>query len=98
VIDGQRRTADGTMLGWRTTGSARVAGVVPFLISWGDTAHPAASAPRGLRLESLRIEHPDPEPITRTLRTLGTTIPVIQAGRAGLVAHLVGPTGNGVVR
>lgn len=98
VIDGQRRTADGTMLRWQVTGNARVAGVVPFLISWGDTPHPAATAPRGLRLESLRIEHPDPELITRTLRTLGTRIPVIPTERAALVAHLVGPTGSGMLR
>ena len=94
VINGNRRTAEGTTLRWRITSNARTAGVVPFLISWGDTPHPAASAPRGLRLESLRIEHPDPESITGVLRALGTAVPVVRADRAALIAHLVGPTGR----
>lgn len=98
VIEGHRRTADGTTLRWRGTSNARTAGVVPFLISWGDTPHPAASAPRGLRLESLNIEHPDPESIARALRIVGTAVPVIWADHAALVAHIIGPTGGGVLR
>ena len=38
VIDGHRLTPDGTMLRWQATSSARTAGVVLFLISWGNTA------------------------------------------------------------
>jgi len=98
VIEGQRRTVDGTTLRWRLTGNARTAGVIPFLISWGDTPHPAASAPSGLRLESLEIEHPDPESIARTLRILGATVPVIRAGHAALVAKIIGPNGAGQLR
>ena len=98
VIDGHRRTAEGATLRWRITSNARAAGVIPFLISWGETAHPAASVPPGLRLESLCIEHPDPELIARALRTLGTTMPVIRADRAAVVAHVIGPTGGGELR
>jgi len=98
VIDGHRRTADGTTLAWRITSNAQAAGVIPFLISWGDTPHPAASASPGLRLESLHIEHPDPDSITAALRVLGTTVPVIRAHRAALVAHIIGPTGGGRLR
>jgi hypothetical protein len=98
VIDARRRTADGTTLTWRVTSSARTAGVIPFLIGWGDAPHPAASAPVGLRLESLYIEHPHPDSITRALRILGTTAPVIRADRTALVAHIIGPTGGGRLR
>jgi Glyoxalase-like domain len=79
VIDGHRLTPAGTMLRWRISSNARTAGVVSFLISWGDTAHPAASAPSGLRLESLHVEHPDPEWIVRVLRALGTNVDVYKA-------------------
>src|SRR5205085_400833 len=41
IADGQRVTSAGTVLRWRATGSARASGLVPFLISWGDTQHPA---------------------------------------------------------
>jgi hypothetical protein len=68
--------------------------LVPFLISWGSTAHPAASAPSGLRLESLHIEHPDPESIVGVLRALGTDLAVVKAARTGIVARVVGRTGG----
>jgi hypothetical protein len=94
VIDGHRLTPDGTMLSWQATSSARTSGLVLFLISWGNTTHPAASAPSGLRLESLHIEHPDPESIVRVLRALGTDVAVVKAARTGIVARVVGPTGG----
>jgi hypothetical protein len=94
VIDGHRLTPDGTMLRWRATSSARTAGLVLFLISWGNTAHPAATAPSGLRLESLHIEHPDPESIGRVLRALGTDVAIVKAAGTGIVARVVGRTGG----
>src|SRR5690348_1899564 len=71
IVDGQRVTSAGTVLRWRATGSARASGLVPFLISWGATQHPARSAPPGLSLESLRIEHPEPASLTPALIALG---------------------------
>ena len=49
VADGQRVGPTGTLLRWRLTLSAMAGGLIPFLISWGDTEHPARSAPRGSR-------------------------------------------------
>jgi hypothetical protein len=98
VIEGHRRTADGMTLRWQITSNAHSAGVIPFLINWGDTPHPASSAPSGLHLESVCIEHPDPDSIARPLRILGTTVPVIRADRGALVAHVIGPTGGGKLR
>ncbi len=94
VIDGHRLTSDGTMLRWRVTSNARTAGVVPFLIDWGDTAHPASSSVSGLRLESLQIEHPDPQSIVQLLQALGTSVDVIEAGRPAVVARVIGPKGG----
>jgi hypothetical protein len=53
VIDGHRLTTTGTLLEWRLTRNALTGGLIPFLISWGETSHPASSAPGGLVLESL---------------------------------------------
>ena len=94
VLDGHRLTPAGTMLRWQATSSARTAGVVLFLISWGNTAHPAATAPSGLRLESLHIEHPDPGSIVRVLRALGTDVAVVKAAQTGIVARVLGRTGG----
>ena len=62
VADGQRAGPTGTVLRWRLTLNAIAGGLIPFLISWGDTEHPARSAPQGLTLEGFHLEHPDPHP------------------------------------
>ncbi|HZO69020.1 MAG TPA: VOC family protein [Kribbellaceae bacterium] len=98
VIEGHRLTASGTMHRWRVTANARTAGVIPFLIRWGDTAHPAAAAPVGLMLESMHIEHPDPESIASPLRALGADVDVRPGARVALVADISGPKGGGQLR
>ncbi len=98
VIEGSRRTSDGDMLRWRLTSNARTAGVVPFLISWGATPHPAGSAPSGLRLDSFHVEHTDPRPLRRLLDALGVDVDVRQAQHTALVARLTGPRGGGELR
>src|SRR5689334_16552503 len=61
IIAGSRETADGRILRWRYTDPAVVVsdGIVPFLIDWGDSPHPAKSAPRGPDLAYFRAEHPN---------------------------------------
>lgn len=98
VIHGHRLTSDGTMLRWQATGNARTAGVVPFLISWGNTAHPATSAPSGLRLDALQLEHPDPESLRHLMRALHLDVDVHQADRPAVVADIIGPGGSGQLR
>jgi hypothetical protein len=38
VVDGHREDAADRLLHWRSTANPQVAGLIPFLISWGDTA------------------------------------------------------------
>lgn len=90
VLDGQRQTASGDVLRWRLTSNALVGGIVPFLISWGDTPSPALSAPGGLVLESLHVEHPDPTLITTRLQALGADVEVRLAQTPALVARISG--------
>jgi hypothetical protein len=98
VGDGQRVGPAGTMLRWRATDIPLTDGLVPFLICWGDAEHPAGSAPRGLSLTSLRIEHPDPLALSPVLLALGADIDITPAAGPALVAHLSGPTGSTVLR
>jgi len=101
VTDGQRVEPAGTMLRWRATHGDRPDDLVPFLIYWGDTEHPARSAPPGLSLQSLRIEHPEPASITSALTALGAgidVIPVASAAAPALVATLSGPAGTSILR
>jgi len=98
VADGQRTGPAGTVLRWRLTLNAMGGGLIPFLISWGDTEHPARSAPRGLTLEAIYIEHPDPAALALPLTALGADVEIRPAGSAALIAHLSGPNGSIVLR
>lgn len=98
ATDGQRTGPTGTVLHWRMTGSPTADGLVPFLISWGDTEHPARSAPRGLTLETFHLEHPDPPSVAPWLAALGADVEIRPAAMAALVARLRGPNGSMVLR
>jgi hypothetical protein len=66
-----RTRPDGRRLDWRLTTLDRPGrdGLVPFLIDWGTTPHPAAALP-GCRLAGLRAEHAHPELIAPLLSAL----------------------------
>ena len=98
VMEGHRLTPTGTMLRWRSTRNALTAGLIPFLISWGDTQHPASSAPAGLVLTSLHLEHPNPASIIGSLKALGAEVEVRHASEPAIVARLAGPRGSGELR
>jgi Glyoxalase-like domain len=98
VTDGRRVGPTGTALQWRMTISRTAGGLVPFLINWGDTEHPAASAPRGLSLEACHIEHPEPGSLAPLLAALGADVQIKPAAAAALVARLGGPNGSTVLR
>jgi len=96
VVERRRRTAEGSDLAWRMTEAPDAAddGVVPFLIHWGDSPHPAAGAPAGLTLAEFRLSSPEPERLTARLRLLGLDLAVERADRSALHAVLVSPGGE----
>lgn len=98
VTEGERLTPTGTVLRWRLPRNALAAGPIPFLISWGETPHPATSAPSGLTLESLRLEHPDPAVLQGPLDALDADVEVHRAPDVALVARLHGPHGSDELR
>ena len=94
IVEGRRRTVTGTLLRWSLTGNALAAGLIPFLIDWGSTPHPAAAAPAGLVLDSLHLEHPDPAVIGPPLHALGADVEVRPGPRPAIVVRLSGPGGS----
>lgn len=83
IGEGRRARADGSELRWRFTDPATVVcdGIVPFLIDWGTSPHPAETAPDGGRLVGLSATHPDPEVVRGRLQSIGVEIP-IERGKA----------------
>lgn len=90
VQSGSRETPDGTVLSWELTDpyALPMEGAVPFLIAWGDTPHPAESAPQAGELTGLGIEHPDPAGVREALSVLGADVPVRVGPRTRLVATI----------
>lgn len=95
IQSGRRQRPDGTVLTWRLTDpyARPLDGTVPFLIDWGDTPHPSASAPQAGELAGLRIHHPEPGRVLEALEALGVTVEVVRGPFPGLVATVRTPTG-----
>jgi hypothetical protein len=97
VSDGRRARPDGVVLTWQVTDpSAALADVVvPFFIDWGSSPHPSSTAVGGVRLISLRGEHPEPERAIERLAAVGLTMNVSLADQPAIVATL--ETSSGLV-
>ena len=96
-----RAQPGGGLLEWRLTPPGRRglptdgrAGLIPFVIDWGESEHPALSAPAGCRLRELRGEHPEPEAVRALLAALGADLDVTLAAEAALIATIEAPNGR----
>ena len=96
VFAGSRERPDGSALSWKLTDPYAMPfdGVVPFLIDWEDTPHPATSAPAGCQLIGLKAVHPDPDGVRRALRALGVAMGIDGADSARLIARIRTPKGE----
>jgi catechol 2,3-dioxygenase-like lactoylglutathione lyase family enzyme len=83
-----RRTPEGELLRWRLTFPYEP--VVPFLIDWGRTPHPARRPPV-VPLTGFTGSHPEPALVGARLAALGVELEVHE-GEPGLTAVLGGRT------
>lgn len=99
---GARVRPDGKPLAWtlafpRHREEGNFGGALPFLIEWESLEnHPGGSAPPGLTLRSLSIQHPKSVSLGRALASLGIECAVIGAA-ASIRAELETPRGIVVV-
>jgi Glyoxalase-like domain len=96
VIGGSRKRPDGVVLSWRYTDPSVVLAdrLIPYVIDWGTSPHPAATAAPGVTLVALRAEHPDAAKVQRMLAHLGLDLPVTTGSRPALIATLDSPRGR----
>ena len=96
VGSGSRNTPEGSIVTWKATSPYTVIadGVVPFLIDWEQSPHPAESAPSGAQLIDLRIEHPDSAHVQKILGQLDLALPVSKGAQPALVATIDCPLGR----
>ena len=95
-----RSLPSGDQLSWRLTRGAEPGeGLVPFLIDWSTTPHPALSSPTGCALRFFRAEHPDPFRVRDYLALLGLqdALEVSYGPEPRLLAGLSTPNGEVVL-
>ena len=91
----QRATPDGGLISWQLTSPPAWAdGAVPFLIDWGSTRHPSATASAGATLGGFAIGHPEPERIEAALAAIGIDVPVTKTEAPTLSVVITGPAGS----
>jgi hypothetical protein len=98
AVNVQRTTTEGVTLRWRLTTKGLAGGLIPFLIDWGEAVHPSRSAPQGLTLRSLHLEHPTPASIAAALAALEAGVRVNRGPQPALVATIAGPRGTTELR
>ena len=96
VIPGSRKRPDGVVLSWRYTDPRVILAdrLVPYIIDWGTSPHPSATAAKGVTLRSLRAEHPDAEHVQKMLRQLGFDLAVTSGPKPALIATFDSPHGR----
>jgi hypothetical protein len=100
VESGRRAKLDGSEIGWQLTDPYAMPfdGAIPFLINWGNAAHPSASAPSGGRLVELVIAHPEPDPVRGALSVLAAEVEVIEGEKFHLSATIAVGSGTVILR
>ena len=96
VRSGTRRRPDGVQLQWKFTDPSTLVaeGIVPLLIDWADSPHPASTAAKGAKLVSLRAEHPNMQDVRTMLQHLDVDLPVNRGDSPSLIAVIEGPRGR----
>ncbi|HKK73824.1 MAG TPA: VOC family protein [Saprospiraceae bacterium] len=92
-----RTRINGQVLSWMLTEpvSGEDGGLLPFLIDWEDSDHPAESLPQKCKLIHLEGRHPHPEQINAQLAVLDIQMEISLGNRPQLLASINTP--NGVV-
>ncbi len=95
-----RDLPDGTRIEWRLVIPAQPLGegLVPVLIEWHTTLHPAKTSARGCRLVELHGEHPRPETVRPILEAMGLSLDIRPGAAPALSATLDTPKGRVVLR
>ncbi|MBK8315334.1 MAG: VOC family protein [Acidobacteria bacterium] len=94
--DGSRARPDGKLLKWQSTDiKNQFDGLIPFFIEWGaDSIHPSQDSPKGCKLSSIEMEHPEPEKVQALLEKLGIELNIRRGAQAAILAELDTPKGR----
>lgn len=91
-----RTRPDGITLEWEICylESDRWGDVLPFLIDWKGSPHPAETSAQGCRLAEFSVLHPEAADLEALFDRLKFPVSVVAAPRAGMVVRLSTPKGE----
>jgi len=100
IMPMHRDLPDGTRIAWRLAIPAQPLGdgLVPVLIEWHTTLHPAKTSARGCTLVDLHGEHPQPETVQPILQAMGLSLDIRPGAAPALIVTLNTPKGRIVLR
>lgn len=93
-----RRTPTGGELHWHLTHPPTAPTLIPFLIAWGQTAHPALQDIPSVDLLEMYGHSPHAQRDRHILELLGVNLPVSAGPEIRLTARLRTPGGEVVLR
>lgn len=90
IVSMSRQRPDGATLSWRIAlrRDRPGDGLIPFVLDWGETPHPAADMPSGGSLVGLRAEHPEPDSLKAALEALDFDLRVSQSDTPAIIATI----------
>ena len=96
VVEMSRDRPDGRRLRWRIglLLGHELGRLVPFLIEWGDSPHPAAELPAEATLVEVELQHPRAQQLARLADALELELPVRASDAERLRAALETPRGR----
>jgi hypothetical protein len=99
ISEMSRRRPDGVLLSWRLTfpqPHAPLGSVMPFLIDWGSSEHPATTLPADVSLDRLILGTPHPSELGAMLAAIGDDerIVVVLDEVATITARFTTPLGR----
>jgi hypothetical protein len=93
--DGARSRPGGGILSWKLIRSwDDRGGLLPIILDWGESVHPAQDAPAGCHLESFHLQSPDAAELKRIFQTLFVEVQVEPAVKPRMLAHITTPRGD----
>lgn len=95
-----RRRPDGVLLEWELTVpqfDGPFGRALPFMIDWGESAHPSETLRQAVQLVGLEVFHPDPHKLSTAFDIIGLTsgVSVHEADQPSLTARIA--TARGAV-
>lgn len=94
--EASRQTPDGSTLTWHLTSPSvlHLDGLVPFIIDWGDTPHPADSTPPGLTIDAMVVGHPNATQLSALYDEIGLDVRVTNNDTPAMGVTLNSPKGT----